>query len=191
MPLMKINSSEIATGAVKADQIESGLIANTAASALATTSVNFTATQTFSNAVTFENSITVNTNASAFFIGPATFSATSDQMQVIEGANSNVTHNIAGGGVFYHVAPLNNFTPDFTNVNTSNNRTTVVTLIIPQGETAKMPTSVKVNGSPTSVSWQGSSEAPAGTANKIDVVSFSLIRQSATWTVLGQSASYG
>ena len=52
-----------------------------------------------------------------------------------------------------------------------------------------MPTSVAIAGSSATITWQGGS-APSGTANGVDVVTFSFLNVSGTVTVLGQSVSF-
>ena len=114
----------------------------------------------------------------------------SEVSSTINGATGTVVHNTTTGGVFYHTAPAANFTANFTNVPTTNDRITTVALIIAQGVTQYMPTAVQIGGAAQTIEWFGGS-VPGGTANGFDIVSFTLIRQSSTWTVLGASSTYG
>ena len=114
----------------------------------------------------------------------------SEVSSTINGATGTIVHNTTTGGVFYHTAPAANFTANFTNVPTTDDRITTVALIIAQGVTQYMPTAVQIGGAAQTIEWFGGS-VPGGTANGFDIVSFTLIRQSSTWTVLGASSTYG
>ena len=114
----------------------------------------------------------------------------SEVSSTINGATGTVVHNTTTSGVFYHTAPAANFTANFTNVPTTGDRITTVALIIAQGVTQYMPTAVQIDGAAQTIEWFGGSVA-GGTANGFDIVSFTLIRQSSTWTVLGASSTYG
>ena len=113
----------------------------------------------------------------------------SEVSSTINGATGTVVHNTTNGGVFYHTAPAANFIANFTNVPTTNDRITTVALIIAQGVTQYMPAVAEVNNNTQTILWQGGS-APTGTANGTDIVSFTLIRRSGTWTVIGSATSY-
>jgi hypothetical protein len=124
--------------------------------------------------------------------GFSTFYASQDRFSVINGATGIVTHDLANGGVFYHTSPVANFTPNFTNVPTTNNYTTVVVLFIAQGDTPYLPIdtgNVQISGANVTIKWGGGA-APTGTANGVDMVSFSLIRNAGTWVVLGQAGGF-
>lgn len=113
-----------------------------------------------------------------------------EDMVVKTGATGTVDHNFAEGSVWYHTSPAADFTVNFTNVPTTNNKATSVTLIIFQGETAYIPTAVQIAGSAQTIKWLIAFE-PTGTINQVDVVSFTLIRYSGGWQVLGSLATYG
>ena len=91
--------------------------------------------------------------------------------------------------MFHHSSISADFTANFTNVPTTDDRAISVALILVQGGTAYMPTAVQIGGAAQTILWQGGS-APSGTASGTDVVSFTLIRESTSWTVIGSSASY-
>jgi hypothetical protein len=52
-----------------------------------------------------------------------------------------------------------------------------------------MATGLEIGGSSQTINWQGGSQ-PSGTTNGIDVVTFSILNASGTYTVLGSSVSY-
>jgi hypothetical protein len=83
------------------------------------------------------------------------------------------------------------FSVPITSVPFNNNRVAVMTLIVAQGATGYIPSSVSVNGFTSTVQWLGG-VAPTGTANATDVFSFSLliINNANEWTILGSVSSY-
>lgn len=123
--------------------------------------------------------------------GKVTFNdITTEKTNDITMATGVWTHNLNDGAVFEHSSIVGNFTPNFTNVPTTVNRTISVALILDQGATAYMPTAVQIDGTAQTILWQGGS-APSGTASGTDVVSFTLIRRSnSTWKVIGSATSY-
>lgn len=134
------------------------------------------AAATFSNAVTFSDLVTLQT--------------TTEKMIPIAGATGVVEHNTSIGAVFYHTAMVANFTANFTNLETTNNRTVSAALILTQGATAFLPTAVQVDGVAVVINWQGAA-IPTGNINQTDIVSFTLIRSASTWSVIGSLTTYG
>lgn len=121
--------------------------------------------------------------------GLSTFKSSQD-VTVSGTPTGTVNYDIANGVVF-DVTPSASWTANIGNVPTTTNRTTVVTFIITQGATPYVPSAMQVNGVSQTVKWLNNT-APSGNANKVDIISYSLIRSSAGgWTVLGQTASYG
>ena len=120
-------------------------------------------------------------------------SISQESFSTITSATGIVVHNVSNGPTFYHTTPSANFTPNFTNVTVTANTTTIVSLIIVQGATPYMPTAtanIQIEGANNTINWLFGI-APTGTASKIDIVNFSLVRTSSAWTVLGQSATFG
>lgn len=106
-------------------------------------------------------------------------------------ATGTVTHDFNVSSVFYHTGISTNFTANFTNVPTTVNRISTITLVLAQGGTAYLPTAVQIAGSAQTIRWAGNTQ-PTPQANKTDVVVFTLIRTAAgAWVVLGQMSSYG
>jgi len=123
--------------------------------------------------------------------GATSYGLSSDILLTKTGATGVVVHDVAPGAVFYHTSVAANFTANFTNVPTTDARVLQATLIITQGSTPYIPNAVQIEGVAQTIKWLGSS-APAGTASKIDVISFTLIRTGSAWIVLGQgSVNYG
>ena len=130
-------------------------------------------------------------SGAAVFSGLSSLFAARDRFSYITSASGTSTHDLNNGAVFYHLLPGGSFTPDFTNVDTTDNYTTVVVLFIQQGATPYVPGStITINsGAALAVKWL-SATAPTGTANGYDMISYSLIRNLGNWVILGQSASF-
>jgi hypothetical protein len=122
--------------------------------------------------------------------GFTTLAETTEIVTALTGATGTVAHNLATGPIFLHSSVTANFTANFTNTPTTNDRSIVATLIVTQGATAYIPNAVQIDGVGQTINWVGGS-APTGGANKRDVFTFALIRSSSTWTVLGNFTSFG
>lgn len=105
-------------------------------------------------------------------------------------ATGTVTHDLRTGCVFHHSSISANFTANFTNVPTTNDRNVYVVLFLIQGGTPYIPNAVQIDGSAQTINWANGS-TPTGNANKKEVASFTLIRTGSAWTVLGNYATYG
>lgn len=124
------------------------------------------------------------------FTGLVTLQQTAEKLNTITGATGVVVHNFNNGAVFNHTSLAANFTANFTNVPTTADRTTSVVLVLNQGGTAYIPTGIQIDGVVQNINWQGAS-TPSGSPNQIDIVSFTLIRAGAAWTVIGSLTTYG
>lgn len=109
----------------------------------------------------------------------------------LSSATGVVTHNCNNGHIFVHSSVSANFTANFTNTTIAPNTATSFTLVLNQGATAYIANAVQISGEAQTISWQGSTSAPAGNANKKDVISFSVINNNGTWITLGQLTSFG
>lgn len=125
------------------------------------------------------------------FTGPVTFQETTDVLQTGT-VSATTSYDTSLGNIFYHstVAAAANWTANFTNVPTTDNRTFVATIVVTQGATGYIPNAVQIGGVSQTILWVGG-PAPTAGANKTEIFAFSLIRTGAAWIVLGQSASYG
>jgi hypothetical protein len=108
----------------------------------------------------------------------------------LSAATGTVAHNCALGQIFVHSSISANFTANFTNVTLPANNATAFTLVLNQGGTAYVPTAVQIGGQAQTVNWQGGTQ-PAGSANKKDVVSFSVVNNNGTFITLGQLTTFG
>jgi hypothetical protein len=167
------------------------------ANAVVTISPTGTGTVTINPATagTINNTSIGNSTAAAGTFTNLTASALTTLQQTTEvlntktGATGTVVHDYSTGGIWYHSSMSANFTANFTNVPTTNNRSVTVALILDQGATARLPTAVQIDGVAQTIQWGGGS-IPVGTNNYTDIVNFMLIRSSSAWTVLGSLSTY-
>jgi hypothetical protein len=98
---------------------------------------------------------------------------------------ATVTYDFSGGSIFYHGTASQNFTADFINIPTKNNRSITATIVLSQGPTAYVPNIVQIEGVTQSVKWAGGTYS--GTADGVDIIGFTFIRSGGDWAqVLGQ-----
>jgi hypothetical protein len=127
--------------------------------------------------------------------GAATFTGGLRVQEVIEdivdvtAATNAVTLNYNDANIFFEAGTYSaNFTINITNVPTTNGRTTVISYILTQGATGRIPTTLNVNGSAVTIKWVGgSAPTPTSSAGKIDVFSFTLVRRSNAFIALAQA----
>ena len=112
-----------------------------------------------------------------------------EKFSTLTGATGVVAHDCDNGHIFYHTSISADFTANFTNLGLSTNYSTNLTLILNQGATARIPSAVQIGGSAQTINWQGGS-APSGTSNGIDAVSFTILRVSGSYVVLGQLVDF-
>ena len=136
------------------------------------------------------NITSVGTLTSLAVTGALTYGLSVENLVPLSGATGTVTHNVTLGATFYHTAPTANFTANFTNVSTTDSKATVVALLIVQGATPYVPTAMSIDGTTQTVKWN-TGTSPTGTANKTDVISYTLARVNSAWVVFGQTSYYG
>lgn len=150
-----------------------------------------------SGAVSMIGNLTIGTAGSGNFAatniavsGLTSIQQATETVRTKTGATGTVVHDFSTGALFYHSSVAANFTPNFTNVPTTDDRLTVVALVVAQGSTPYLPTAVQIDGSAQTINWIGAT-TPTGTANRKEVATFSLLRTGAAWTVFGTFASFG
>ena len=145
--------------------------------------------------VTFTNSIASTVSGvniqgdTTFTAGIPNFQAVSQTVVSLTGATGVVVHDLSLGAVFFHSSISANFTANFTNVPTTDDRGIGVALILNQGGTGHIPTAVQINGASATLRWAYNT-IPTPSSNQIDTVSFTLIRTGATWYVIGQHTNF-
>ncbi len=112
-----------------------------------------------------------------------------EKFQTKTDATGTVTHDCSSGQIFYHTSPDANWTANFTNLSLNSTYATTVTLVIVQGGTGYYPNAIQIGGIGQTINWQGNS-TPTPSTNRTDVVTFSILNNSGTYTVLGQLTGF-
>lgn len=136
---------------------------------------------------TSATSLTLSATDGVFLSG---LTRSSETIGTKTGATSVVDHSLAIASVWKHTSIAANFTANFTNVPTTDNRVIGVALMLEQGATPYIPNAVTIAGSSTTIKWEDD-ETPTGNGNKTDMVTFALIRTGGAWSVIGSLVSYG
>jgi len=111
-----------------------------------------------------------------------TYEETSEVLNPLTAATGVVAHSLLLGNNFSHSGILANFTANFTNVPTTDNRKYELTLYLTQGVTGYFATSVQIDGVAQNIYWAGGT-LPAPGSSSFDTQSFTLIRSGGTWTI--------
>lgn len=113
-----------------------------------------------------------------------------DPVQTKTGATGTVVHDVKQGAIFHHSSIAANFTANFTNVPTTNNRAVTLVFFLIQGAAPYAPTAVQIDGVSQTINWANGT-APTPAANKKEVAAFTLVRTGSAWLVLGNYSTYG
>ena len=108
----------------------------------------------------------------------------------LTGQSGVVAHDCADGHMFYHTSTAGDITANFTNLGLVSGHATNLTIVIDQGNTAHEITAVQIGGAAQTIVWQNNN-APTGTANGVDSFSFTILKVSSSYVVLGQMVSFG
>lgn len=123
--------------------------------------------------------------------GLATLNELTEILSEITGATGTVPHDFDNGGIFYHTAIAANFTANFTNVPTTNDRGLAMVLILNQGATGYYPSAVQINGVSETLRWANNTiPTPSSGSGRIDIATFTLIRIGSNWLVTGNYTNY-
>lgn len=104
---------------------------------------------------------------------------------------ANVTIDFSQTAIVYVTGATGNITANVQNFSIPSGTVSSITVWISQGVTPYVANLIQINGSVRSINWQGSTVAPEGNATKQDVISFTILNNSGTYTVLGQLATFG
>ena len=104
---------------------------------------------------------------------------------------ANVAIDFAQTAIVYVSGATGNITANVQNFNIPTGTISCVTVWMNQGATAYVANLIQINSTVRTIKWQGSSSAPPGNPNKQDVISFTILNNSGTYTVLGQLATFG
>ena len=128
--------------------------------------------------------------ASPIFSGIVTGSAYQEYYTSPTIVSNAVTLDYSQSAIFYFTGITANFAANFINVPTTANYINTVTLVIVQGGTVYLPSSIKINTVTQTIKWQNATAA-TGAANRVNLLSLSFIETAtSTWTVLGSITSY-
>ena len=122
--------------------------------------------------------------------GPSVVGKMSERITMSSAGTGSVTFDTTNNSIFYNNGPTANITANFTNVSTTTDRVTSVTVILSQSATARIVNAVQINSTSSTINW-ANGVVPTGNANKHDIFGFSLIRSGSTWVTLGQMSTYG
>ena len=167
------------------DAINSTLTANAGAqagsiSALETSKANLSGA-VFTGNVTTAN-LTIN--------GLTTLAETTETLDTKSSVTGTVVHDFSTTAIWYYSSISGNVTANFTNVPTTNNRITSVSIVINQGGTGYIVNGLQIDGAAQTIRWQANT-VPTASTNRVDVFTFSLLRAADAWTVLGSATSHG
>jgi hypothetical protein len=103
--------------------------------------------------------------------------------------SSSTTLAYSTSNIFYNSAsPSSNFFVDITGVPTTNDRTIVVSLIVTQGSTGRIPNELAIDGTLQTIKWAGGAQpTPTSVSGRLDIFNFTLIRKSSSWIVIGSA----
>lgn len=104
-------------------------------------------------------------------------------------ATGEVTHSCTNSNIFYHSSISADFTPDFTDLAMSNGKTTETRLILDQGATGYRPVALKVNGTGSTLHWEGTA-APTASANGVDMVEMRIMMQSDAYSTVAKYSKH-
>jgi hypothetical protein len=122
--------------------------------------------------------------------GTAQINSLSDIIGTKSGATGTVTHDFQESNVWYHTGIAANFTANFTNVPTTNNKIYSIVLILVQGASPRYASSVQINGISEEINWAGY-QLPSPQASRFEIQNIQLIRNNSVWTVFSSLSSYG
>ena len=95
--------------------------------------------------------------------------------------------NYYGPRIISVASPAANFTVNLVNAPVDDLHAINLNIVVTQGATGRLASAFQVGGVGQTLRWVGG-VTPTATANKIDIFSFSIIRQSSAWTILGQAS---
>jgi hypothetical protein len=130
------------------------------------------------------------TTANLTINGLTTLSETTETLDTKSSVTGTVVHDFSTTAIWYYSSISGNVTANFTNVPTTNNRITSVSIVINQGGTGYIVNGLQIDGAAQTIRWQANT-VPSASTNRVDVFTFSLLRAADAWTVLGSATSHG
>jgi hypothetical protein len=102
--------------------------------------------------------------------------------------SSIMTYDFNVGSIWYHGTASTDFTANFINVPTDENKALTLSIIISQGATGYLPNVLQIEGVTQSIKWASGTYSVS--TNKLDIIGLSLLRVESSWIVLGQIGSF-
>ena len=196
-PTSTANFAASANASLVLGNLEASGNATVTGNVTVTTNLTVTGNTTASTNLTVTGNATVSTDlavtGNTTLTGGLTVSGPLTAAEMSEIATSGtitssvLTLDWTATNITYVSSPAANFTLNVTNAPTTNDRALSVTVLVTQGATAYIPSALQIAGSAQTIKWSGGA-APAGTASKIDIFSFVLLRTGSAWTVFGSSS---
>jgi len=102
--------------------------------------------------------------------------------------SSIMTYDFNVGSIWYHGTASTDFTANFINVPTDENKALTLSIIISQGATGYLPNVLQIEGVTQSIKWASGTYSVS--TNKLDIIGLSFLRVESSWIVLGQIGSF-
>jgi hypothetical protein len=168
-----------------------------------TGNINTTGNATFSGGTVSADTFTSSGSGAPVLTSASTITLTAPDGVIIESVSriselmSNDGTAVSGTRTFdtsispieYITGATANITVNFTNVPTTNDVSHSFSVVIDQSATAFIINAIQIAGAVQTILWADGS-APSGTNSGTDVFTFTLLRRSSAWTVLGSATSY-
>lgn len=155
--------------------------------------VGTSSTQTLTNKTLSSPTIsgTVTASADINITGRLNIQEIREDIVIASVSASATTLNYNSGAIYFiETSASSNFTVDVTNVPTDNNKAITITLLVTQGSTGYIPSSLKIDGNTQTLRWPSNiAPTPTSSSGKIDIFNFTLIRVSSSWIVLGNATA--
>lgn len=113
-----------------------------------------------------------------------TLAETTEVVASKTGATGVVVHDFTESNNWTHTSISANFTVNLTNVPTTNDRLYTINLYLVQGATGRLATAFQIDGVAQTIRWAGN-VAPTPSNSGFDLETFTVIRSSGSWVVLG------
>jgi hypothetical protein len=159
------------------------------------TNANLGAFQTFANTgfVTVSANVGTVNAANLNVTGVANIAPISEKFvaNTSPALRANVSVDFSQTAIVYVTGATGNFSANVQNFNIPSGTISCVTVWISQGGTPYIANVIQINNSVRTINWQGGISPPPGNANKQDVISFTILNNGGTYTVLGQLATFG
>jgi hypothetical protein len=129
------------------------------------------------------------------FTGTPTFTGGVRVQEMIEDvvdvtlSSNAVTLDYSAGNIFWTTnTPSAAMTFNITNAPTTDGRVFTVNVLVTQGTTGYIPTTLTINGSATTIKWAaGVAPTPTSSSGKIDIFTFNIVRRASAFTALSSA----